>query len=84
VSAATVLEVMQAGIAAQVAMLEDASLATVPRLSWAAAEGIGEGVIAPVLTRRPLAEIMSRAAAGGPLEGLAAQLSAERAYLQGA
>jgi Helix-turn-helix domain len=67
---ATVLEVWQAQISAQVAVLEDTGLTDVP------------GLIASALTRRLLAEILQRAALGGPLQELAAQLNADLAHLQ--
>jgi hypothetical protein len=60
-AATTVLEAMQNGIAAQVAVLEDPGRTTVPGLSSAAAEGIADGMIAAALTRRLLTQIMSRA-----------------------
>jgi tetratricopeptide (TPR) repeat protein len=78
----TVLEAVQAGVTAQVAVLEDPSLTAEPGLSSAAAEGIGDGVMAPLLTRRLLAEVVRRAAQGGPLAALAAQLNADLTRMQ--
>jgi hypothetical protein len=78
----TVLETVQAGVIAQIAILEDPGLTTVPGQSSASAEGIGHGVIAAMLTRHLLLEIVSRAARGGPLAGLAAQLNADLTHLQ--
>jgi hypothetical protein len=79
----TVLEVIQAGVVAQVAVLEDPCLTTVAGVSSAAAEGIADGVIAPLLIRRLLSEILASAAQGGPLAALAAQLNADVTHMQG-
>jgi hypothetical protein len=77
----TVLEALQAGIAAQLAVLDDPGLTGSGR-SAAAELGVSSGAAAPGLTGHLLNEIVSRAARGGPLFPLAAQLSADLARLQ--
>jgi hypothetical protein len=61
---ATVLDTLQTGIAAQVAVLEDREL-TGTGQSSADVAGVPAGVLAPLLTRHLLAGIVSRGARGG-------------------
>jgi hypothetical protein len=78
-----VLEMLHGGVAAQVGVLEDPGLTIWAGISPAVAVGIADGVIAPVLTRHLLSQIVCRAARGGPLAALAAQLNADVTHLQG-
>ena len=78
---ATVLEGLRAGIAGQLAVLEDRGLTTAPGQSWADAAGVAAGVLAPQLTAALLSQILSRAARGGPLVPLAAQLNADMGHM---
>ena len=79
---ATVLDTLRAGVAAQVAVLEDREL-TGTGQSSADVAGIQTGALAPLLTRHLLAGIVSWGARGGPLFPLAVQLNADVARLQG-
>jgi tetratricopeptide (TPR) repeat protein len=76
----TVLEALQAGIAARLAVLDDASL-TGTGQSSADVLGVPGNVVADTLTGHLLREIVSRGSCGGPLEPLANQLSHDKAYL---
>lgn len=78
----TVLNALQAGIADQLAVLDDASL-TGTGLSSADVLGVPVGVLADKLTDHLVQRIILSAARGGPLEPLAAQLNHDRTYLQG-
>jgi tetratricopeptide (TPR) repeat protein len=70
----TVLEALQAGIAGQLAVLDDASLTETGQSSSDVLEVPGT-VLAEKLTAHLLREIVSRGARGGPLEPLANQLN---------
>lgn len=78
----TVLEALQAGIAAQLAGLDDPGL-TGSGGSAAAELGISPGAAAAGLTGHLLDEIVSRGARGGALFPLAAQMNADLVRLQG-
>ena len=78
----TVLEGLQAGIAGQLAVLDDASLTGTGQSSADVLEVRGT-VLAERLTYHLLREIVIRGSRGGPLEPLASQLSHDKAYLQG-
>ena len=78
----TVLEELQAGIAAQLAVLGDPDL-TGTGQSAASELDIPPGVLASRLTGHLLKEIVSRSARGGPLVPLAAQLNVDVIRLQG-
>jgi hypothetical protein len=71
---ATVLEALQAGIAAQLAVLDDASLTGIGRSS-ADVMGVPDTVVAQELTGHLLREIVARGSRGGPLFPLASQLN---------
>jgi hypothetical protein len=79
---ATVLEAVQAGIAAQLAVLDDASL-TGTGQSLAAVLGISGEVVAATLTSHLVREIVVRGSRGGPLVPLADQLNHDVTHLQG-
>jgi NACHT domain len=78
----TVLEALQAGIAGQLAVLDDASLTGTGRSS-AEVLGVSGGVVAKKLTAHLLREIVTRGARGGPLFPLASQLNDDVTHLQG-
>lgn len=78
---ATVLEALQAGIAAQLAVLDDASL-TGTEQSSADVLGVPGTVVAEKLTSYLLQEIVTRGSRGGPLFPLASQLNHEMARLE--
>jgi hypothetical protein len=78
----SVLGAMQAGIADQLSVLDDASL-TGQGQSSADALGISAAVISEKLTGHLLQQITARAAHGGALTALASQLNHDRTYLQG-
>ena len=78
----TVLEALQAGIAGQLAVLDDASL-TGTGLSCADVLGVGASGLAEQLTARLLREIVVRGSRGGPLFPLASQLNDDVTHLQG-
>ncbi len=78
----TVLEALQAGIAEQLAVLDDASL-TGTGQSSADVLAVPAGLLAAKLTRYLLREIITRGARGGPLFPLASQLNDEVTHLQG-
>ena len=79
---ATVLEALQAGIAGQLALLDDASL-TGTGQSSADVLGVPGTVVAAKLTRHLLQEIVIRGSRGGPLFPLASQLNDDLTHLQG-
>jgi hypothetical protein len=78
----TMLEALQAGIAGQLAVLDDASL-TSQRQSSADLLGVPGTVLADKLTDNLLREIVVRGSRGGQLEPLAAQLNHDVTHLQG-
>jgi hypothetical protein len=78
----TMLESLQAGIAGQLAVLDDATL-TGQRQSSADLLGVPGTVLAEKLTGNLLREIMVRGSRGGPLEPLAAQLNHDVTHIQG-
>jgi tetratricopeptide (TPR) repeat protein len=78
---ATVLEVLQAGIAGQLAVLDDASLTGTGQSSADVLEVPGT-VLAAKLTAHLLREIVARGARGGPLFPLASQLNDDVTHLQ--
>lgn len=79
---ATLLEALQAGIARQLAVLDDASL-TGTGQSSADVLGVPGTAVAEKLTEHLLREIISRATGGGPLFPLASQLNEDVTHLQG-
>ncbi len=79
---ATLLEALQAGIAGQLAVLDDASL-TGTGQSSAAVLGVPGTVLAAKLTGHLLREIVVSGARGGPLFPLASQLNDDVTHLQG-
>ena len=79
---ATVLEALQAGIAGQMSVLDDASLTGTGRSSVDVA-GVLSPVLAQTLTGHLLSEIVIRGARGGPLFPLASQLNDDVTHLQG-
>jgi hypothetical protein len=78
----TMLEALQTGIAGQLRVLDDASLAG-QRQSSAELLGVPATVLAEKLTTNLLREIVVRGSRGGPLEPLAAQLNHDATHLQG-
>jgi hypothetical protein len=80
-SQGTLLEALQAGIAAQLAPLDDPGLAGT-RKSLAKMFGISATVLAEKLTNHAVREITIRGARGGPLAPLAAQLNYDMTHLQ--
>ena len=79
---ATVLEALQAGIAGQMSVLDDASLTGTGRSS-ADVLGVPSSVLAQTLTGHLLREIVIRGARSGPLFPLASQLNDDVTHLQG-
>lgn len=79
---ATLLEGLRAGIARQLAVLDDASL-TGTEMSSVDALGIQTGELAEKLTGHLVQQIMIRGAHGGPLFPLASMLAVNAAHLQG-
>jgi hypothetical protein len=79
---ATVLEALQAGIAGQIAVLDDAGLTGTGESSADVLEVPGT-VLAAKLTGHLLREIVVRGARGGPLFPLASQLNDDVTHLQG-
>ena len=77
----TLLESIQAGIAAQLAPLDDASL-TGTGQSSADVLGVSGARLAEVLTSFLVREIAIRGASGGPLAPLAAQINHDISHLQ--
>jgi WD40 repeat protein len=78
----TLLEALQAQIAGQLISLDDPSL-TGTGQSSAEMLGTSGAVVAEKLTSHLLREIVVRAAQGGPLSPLAAQLNHDATHLQG-
>jgi hypothetical protein len=78
----TMLEALQAGIADQLAVLDDASLTGTGRSS-ADVLGVSAGVLAEELTGHLVREIVARGSRGGPLSPLADQLNHDVTHLQG-
>ena len=76
------LEALQAGIAGQLAVLDDASL-TGTGQSSADVLGVPGTVVAEKLTGHLLREIVVRGSRGGPLFPLASQLNDDVTHLQG-
>jgi len=79
---ATVLEALQTGIAAQLAVLDDVSL-TGTGQSSAEVLGVPGTVVAATLTGLLLREIVTRGAGGGSLFPLASQLNDDVTHMQG-
>jgi tetratricopeptide (TPR) repeat protein len=79
----TLLEALQAGIAAQLAVLADRDITTEPGWSSADALGVSAAEVTQQLTRHLEREITGRGARGGPLEPLSSQLNSDRLFLQG-
>ncbi|MGO9965027.1 MAG: hypothetical protein ACLPUG_16575, partial [Acidimicrobiales bacterium] len=79
---ATVLEALRAGIAAQLAVLDDHTL-TGTGQSSADVMGVPGTVVTEKLTVHLVWEIMHRGSGGGPLAPLANQLNHEMTHLQG-
>lgn len=79
---ATLLEALQAGIAGQLAVLDDASL-TGTGQSSADVLGVPGTVVAAKLTSYLLQEILALGSRGGPLVPLANQLNHDFTHLQG-
>ena len=79
----TFLEELQAGIAAQLAVLDDRDITTEPGFSSADALGLTVALVTEKLAGRLLQQITVRGVRGGPLQPLANQLSHDRNYLQG-
>lgn len=79
---ATLLEALQSGIAAQLAVLDDANL-TGTGQSSADVLGVPGTVVAGKLTSHLLREIVIRGSRGGPLFPLASQLNDDVTHLQG-
>jgi len=77
----TVLEGLQAAIAARLTVLDDASLTGIGESS-AEVLGVRGDVIAQRLTSHLVRQIVARGAQGGPLEALAAQLNHDVTHLQ--
>jgi tetratricopeptide (TPR) repeat protein len=78
----TLLEALGAGIAAQLAVLDDASV-TGTGQSSADVLGVPDTVVTGVLTGQLLREILTRGSRGGPLSALASQLNDDVTHLQG-
>ena len=79
----TVLGDLRAGIAAQLAVLDDPDITTQPGWSSANALGVSAAEVAETLASRLVREIIGRGARGGPLEPLANLLGHDRSFLQG-
>jgi tetratricopeptide (TPR) repeat protein len=79
----TLLEDLRAGIAAQLAVLDDPDITTEPGWSSADALGVSAAQVAERLASRLVREITGRGARGGPLEPLASQLGHDRSFLLG-
>ena len=77
----TVLEALQAGVAGQLAVLDDAGL-TGAGQSSAAVLGVSGMVLAEKLTGHLVREVWAGAARGGPLAPLASQLNHEVTHLR--
>jgi hypothetical protein len=79
----TLLEELQAGIAAQLAVLGDRDITAEPGLSSADMLGLTAAVVTEKLAGHLVREIIVRGLRGGPLQPLANQLGHDRNYLQG-
>ena len=79
---ATMLEALEAGIAGQLAVLDDASV-TGTGQSSADVLGVAGAVVAAKLTGHLVREIVVRGSRGGPLFPLASQLNDDVTHLQG-
>jgi hypothetical protein len=79
----TLLQSLQAGIAAQLSVLDERDGTTEPGWSSADALGIPAAVITQKLAAHLLQEITRRGVGGGPLEPLANQLGHDRVFLMG-
>ncbi len=79
---ATLLQALQAGVAAQVSPLGDANL-TGTGSSSAELLGVSAAALNEKLIGHLLREVVSRGARGGPLEPLAGQLNHDVTHLQG-
>jgi len=79
---ATLLEALRAGIAGQLAVLDDAGL-TGTGQSSADVLGLPAGVLADGLAGHLVREIVLRGSRGGPLTPLADQLNQDQTHLQG-
>jgi len=78
----TLLEALQAGVAAQLAPLDDSSMTGVQRSS-SDLLGVQVTELARMLTSNLVREIIVRGAAGGPLTPLASQFNDDLTHLQG-
>ena len=78
----TLLEALEAGIAAKLAVLDDPGL-TGTGQSWAEGLGVSGSVLTEPLAGHLVQEIMLRGSAGGPLAPLADQLNHDVTHLQG-
>ncbi len=78
----SVLEALQAGVAGQLAILDDTSVTGMGQSS-ADVLGVPAAVLAAKLTGHLLREIVARGSRGGPLAPLAAQLNHDVTHLQG-
>jgi WD40 repeat protein len=78
----TILEALQAGIATQLAILDDASI-TGTEQSSADVLGVPRAVLAEKLTVNLLREIVLRGSQGGAVTPLAAQLNHDMTHIQG-
>jgi hypothetical protein len=79
---ATMLQALQSGVAAQLAVLDDATLTGIG-VSAADELGVSAGVIAEKLADNLVVQITTGAARGGPLGPLADQFNHDRTFLQG-
>jgi uncharacterized protein YidB (DUF937 family) len=79
---ATLLEMLQAGITRQLAVLDDAGITGMGQSS-AEILGLSAGVLAERLASHLVREITFRGSRGGPLTPLADQLNQDRTHLQG-
>jgi hypothetical protein len=77
----TLLQGLQAGVAARLAVLDDAHITEAGKSS-AAQLGVSAAAIAELLTAQLLREVIARGARGGPLTPLAAQLNHDLTHLQ--
>jgi hypothetical protein len=78
----TLLQALQAGITAQLAILDDRAVTGIGRSS-AELLGVPGGMLAEVLAHHLVREIMRRGSGGGPLAPLAGQLNHDVTHLQG-
>ena len=78
----TLLEALQAGVAGQLAVLDDPGL-TGTGMSSAQVLGVATADVAARLAGHLVREIIVRGSQGGPLEPLAAQLNHDLTHVQG-